>query len=135
MFQGMGKETLELNSNWGFEPADVDYFILSHAHIDHVGLLPKLVKDGYKGKVYCTPQTANLAKLLMLDSAHIQESDVQHANRVKEKKGHPPIEALYTEEDVENVYPLFVNVDYGELFAINDDIELLLTDWAALPLT
>ena len=128
MFQGMGKETIELNSNWGFEPSEVNYVILSHAHIDHVGLLPKLVKDGYKGKVYCTPQTIDLAKLLMLDSAHIQESDVLHANKIKKKKGHPQIEPLYTEEDVEAVYPLLVPVPYNEQYHISDDIELVFTD-------
>ena len=128
MFQGMGKETIELNSHWGFEPAEVDYVIISHAHIDHVGLLPKLVKDGYKGKVFCTAQTADLAKIMMLDSAHIQENDVVHANKIKQKKGHPPVEALYTEEDVENVYPLLVSVVYNEQYKIDDNIELLFTD-------
>ncbi len=77
MFQGMGKETLELNSHWGFEPRDISHVILSHAHIDHIGLLPKLVKDGYKGKVFCTPATASPAKLLLLDSARIQEGDIK----------------------------------------------------------
>ena len=68
MFQGMGKETLTLNKEWGFDPSEIDHVIVSHAHIDHTGLLPKLVKDGYKGKIYCTPATANLAKLLLVDS-------------------------------------------------------------------
>jgi metallo-beta-lactamase family protein len=72
MFQGLGKDTIRLNSEWGFEPSEIDYVIISHAHIDHIGLLPKLVKDGYKGKIFCTPPTASLAKLLLIDSAHIQ---------------------------------------------------------------
>jgi metallo-beta-lactamase family protein len=78
MFQGMGKDTLRLNSEWGFEPGEIDYVVISHAHIDHIGLLPKLVKDGYKGKIFCTPPTAELAEILLLDSARIQEADIRH---------------------------------------------------------
>src|SRR4051794_10210563 len=89
MFQGMGKETLELNSHWGFEPREVDHLILSHAHIDHVGLVPKLVKDGFAGKIYCTPATASLAKLLLLDSARIQEADVKFLNKQRRKQDKP----------------------------------------------
>ncbi len=85
----MGKETLELNSHWGFEPRDISHVILSHAHIDHIGLLPKLVKDGYKGKVFCTPATASLAKLLLLDSARIQEGDIRYINKERKSKAGP----------------------------------------------
>ncbi|HEY9176501.1 MAG TPA: MBL fold metallo-hydrolase, partial [Flavipsychrobacter sp.] len=87
MFQGMGKETLELNSNWGFEPSEVDHVIISHAHIDHIGLLPKLVKDGYNGKIYCTTPTRTLMELLLLDSAYIQEADVRYINRRRDEQG------------------------------------------------
>src|SRR5689334_18667678 len=72
MFQGMGSKTDELNRNWGFDPTTVDALILSHAHIDHSGLLPKLVKDGFAGKIYATPATIELASILLEDSAHIQ---------------------------------------------------------------
>ena len=128
MFQGLGKETLELNSNWGFEPKDVTYVIISHAHIDHIGLLPKLVKDGYKGKIYCTTQTAELAKVMLLDSAHIQESDVQHINRIHERQGREPVEALYTEDDANNVFPLFVPLPLDVPTRIDEDVELLYKD-------
>ena len=128
MFQGLGKETLELNSNWGFEPKDVTYVVISHAHIDHIGLLPKLVKDGYKGNIYCTPQTAELAKILLLDSAHIQDSDVAHINRIHQKQGREPVVALYTEDDANNVFPMFVTVPFDQPTKIDDDIELLYTD-------
>ncbi len=128
MFQGLGKETLELNSHWGFEPRDITYVIISHAHIDHIGLLPKLVKDGYKGKIFCTPQTAELAKVLLLDSAHIQESDVLHINKIHEKQNREPVEPLYTEEDANNVFPLFVTIPLGQPTKIDDDIELLYKD-------
>ncbi|MFI5196475.1 MAG: MBL fold metallo-hydrolase [Chitinophagales bacterium] len=128
MFQGLGKETLELNSHWGFEPRELTYVIISHAHIDHVGLLPKLVKDGYSGPIYCTPQTIELAKIMLLDSAHIQESDVQHINKIHEKQGRPLVEALYNQADAMNVFPLFHAVPYGVPTKIDEDIELLYSD-------
>ncbi|PQJ11299.1 MBL fold metallo-hydrolase [Flavipsychrobacter stenotrophus] len=128
MFQGMGKDTLEMNSTWGFEPMDVDHVILSHAHIDHTGLLPKLVKDGYKGKIYCTPATASLAKLLLVDSAHIQEMDVEYINRRREKEGRPLVEPLYTEEDAIKLFSLFETIPYNESYKIEKGIEVMFTD-------
>lgn len=128
LFQGMGRQTLELNSNWGFDPAEVSYVILSHAHIDHIGLLPKLVKDGFTGKVFCTPPTVDLAKLLLLDSAHIQELDVAHVNRMREKQNRPAVVPLYTEEDAKEVFNLFEPVPYNTPFDIDDDVALVYTD-------
>ncbi len=128
MFQGLGKQTLELNSHWGFEPRDINYVVISHAHIDHIGLLPKLVKDGYEGPIYCTPPTEALARLLLLDSAHIQESDVRHINKQRAKQGRELVEPLYTEDDALRVFPLLRNVDYNVPTKIDDDIELLYSD-------
>jgi metallo-beta-lactamase family protein len=73
MFQGLGKQTDDFNREWGFEPSAVDMLILSHAHIDHSGLIPKLVKDGFRGNIYCTPATRELAAILLEDSAGIQQ--------------------------------------------------------------
>lgn len=128
MFQGMGKDTLTLNSDWGFDPASIDHLVLSHAHIDHIGLVPKLVKDGYKGKIYCTPATASLAKLLLLDSAGIQEADVKYVNKQRAKEGRPFVEPLYTQEDAERVFALFETVAYGEHYKIDKQLELMFTD-------
>jgi len=128
MFQGLGSQTLILNSNFGFDPKEVTYVIISHAHIDHIGLLPKLVKEGYNGKIFMTPQTAELAKILLLDSAHIQESDVEHINKIHEKQGREPVVPLYTEEDANNVFPLFQTVAFDTPFKIDDDVELLYKD-------
>jgi metallo-beta-lactamase family protein len=128
MFQGMGKDTLRLNSEWGFEPGEIDYVVISHAHIDHIGLLPKLVKDGYKGKIFCTPPTAELAEILLLDSARIQEADIRHVNKRRKEQGRELVEPLYTEDDVANVLPLFHTVDYNEQYQIDDDVELIYTD-------
>jgi metallo-beta-lactamase family protein len=128
MFQGMGRDTVRLNSEFGFEPSEIDHVVISHAHIDHIGLLPKLVKDGYKGKIYCTPATASLAKLLLLDSAHIQEADVRYVNKRRAKEGRDLVEPLYTEEDALAVLPMFETIPYNEHFMIEKGIELRYTD-------
>ena len=128
LFQGMGKETLELNSNWGFDPLSLNYVIISHAHVDHVGLLPKLVKDGYKGKIFCTPQTEELARVLIMDSAFIQESDVAHVNKIRTRQERPLVDPLYTTEDAEAVFPLFEAVPLDTDFKIDSDITLRYTD-------
>lgn len=128
MFQGMGKETLSLNSEWGFEPTEIDHVIISHAHIDHTGLLPKLVKDGYDGKIFCPPATASLIKLLLTDSAHIQEDDVRYINKHRSKEGRPLIEPLYTEEDALKVFSMLETIPYGEHFRVDKGVELMYTD-------
>ena len=128
MFQGMGRDTIRLNSEWGFEPKDIDYVILSHAHIDHVGLLPKLVKDGFTGKVICTVATGDLANILMKDSARIQESDVRRINQVRDRQEREHVEALYTEEDAEKVAGMMYTLENNTPWEIEPGIELLYTD-------
>lgn len=128
LFQGMGKDTLRLNAEWGFEPSKIDYVIVSHAHIDHIGLLPKLVKDGYNGKIYCTKASEGLIKLLLLDSAYIQQADVKHINRIRDRQGRDKVEPLYDEQDAMNVLSHIVMVDYNEHYKIDDTVELLYTD-------
>jgi metallo-beta-lactamase family protein len=128
MFQGLGRDTLKLNSEFGFDPSELAHVIISHAHIDHIGLLPKLVKEGYKGDIYMTPPTADLAKILLLDSARIQEEDVRFINRDRERQGRENVEPLYTEEDAKNVFPHIKLVDYNEHFKVADDIDLMYTD-------
>src|ERR1700758_2887220 len=87
LYQGMGKETDALNRNLGVQAENIDAVILSHAHIDHSGDLPYLVKQGFKGKIYCTPATYDVCEILLLDSAHIQESDIKYANKRRKKEG------------------------------------------------
>ena len=128
MFQGMGKDTARLNAEWGFVPSEIDHVIISHAHIDHIGLLPKLVKDGYKGKIYCTPATASLAKLLLIDSAKIQEDDLRYVNKARQRQHLELFVPLYTEEDANNVFPLFETIPYNEHYKIESGIDLLFTD-------
>jgi metallo-beta-lactamase family protein len=128
LFQGLGDETLEHNSHFGFDPLSIDYMILSHAHIDHSGLLPKLVKEGYKGPIFCTPATADLTQILLLDSGFIQESDVAFVNKRRAAQGLPYIQPLYTVADANNVFPLFEKVPYGQVINIDDDISFQYTD-------
>ena len=128
MFQGMGHETAELNSDFGFEPSQVSYVILSHAHIDHSGLLPKLIKEGYNGKVYATPATKDLASVLMEDSAGIQESDVKYENKKRSLLGLPYLKPLYTTEDALIAAERFVTVDYNVWFKVDDQISFCYTD-------
>ena len=128
LFQGMGSETEALNKEWGFEPSEVNYMILSHAHIDHCGLIPKLIKDGYEGVVYATPATKDLASILLEDSAGIQESDVKYANKRRALQGLPYLEPLYTTEDALIAADRFVTVEYDTWTRIDEDIEFCYTD-------
>jgi metallo-beta-lactamase family protein len=128
MFQGMGKDTDELNRDFGFDPAQVDALILSHAHIDHSGLIPKLVKEGFKGTIYCTPATEDLAIVLLEDSAEIQESDVKYSNKKRRLQGQPFLKPLYSRQDALDSFPLFKGREYNEWFYVTDGVEALFTD-------
>src|SRR3984957_7950853 len=128
MFQGMGAQSDVLNRNWGFTPAQVNYLILSHAHIDHSGLIPKLVRDGFEGKIFCTPATRELTGILLEDSAGIQEDDVKYANKRRKAEGLPYLQPLYTEEDAKNALDHFVSVEYGTWHPIDEFVEVLYTD-------
>jgi metallo-beta-lactamase family protein len=128
MFQGMGKETDQLNREFGFNPPEINYLILSHAHIDHSGLIPKLVKDGFTGKIFCTPATKELTAVLMEDSAEIQENDVKFENKKRKAAGLPKLQPLYAKEDADRALPLFQNVEYDQWFRIDEDVEVLYTD-------
>ncbi len=81
LFQGLGRDTDAYNAHFGFDPTILDYVILSHAHIDHTGLLPKLVAEGFRGKIYCTPATKALTEILLEDSAMIQRDDAKFKNK------------------------------------------------------
>ncbi len=128
MYQGMGNETDELNRDFGFIPSEIDYMILSHAHIDHCGLIPKLIKEGYNGKVYATPATKDLTAILMADSAGIQESDLKFANKIRAVQGKPYLAPLYVMEDALRAAEHFVTVDYGKWFTIDENVQLMYLD-------
>jgi len=128
MFQGMGRETDALNRQWGFEPGEVTHLILSHAHIDHSGLIPKLVKDGFNGNIFCTPATKDLTAILLEDSGEIQEDDVKYINKKRAAEGQPYLRPLYTVEDAKNSVDRLVSVEYGDWYNIDENVELLYTD-------
>ena len=119
LLQGKGEKTDEYNRVFDFEPTNINYLILSHAHIDHSGLVPRLVKLGFAGPIFCTPPTRELCALLLRDSARIQQNN--HGNAAAES-------LLYTEEDVEQALQLFRPVPYDAPCRIDEDLELLFTD-------
>ena len=128
MYQGLGKDTILRNKDFGFQPHEVNYVFLSHAHIDHSGLLPRLVKDGFKGSIYATPATIDVTKALLLDSSHIQRQDIHLLNKRRREEGRPLLEPLYTEEDALATFALFKAVDYNIPTKVDDDIELQFFD-------
>jgi len=127
LFQGMGHVTDKLNDYFGFDPKKITYLVLSHAHIDHCGLLPKLVADGFEGKIFCTPATMDLSRILMMDSAKIQMQDAEFSNRHL-REGEEMEEALYIDEDVTKTLSQMKIVAYEEDFKIDEQISLKFTD-------
>jgi len=128
MFQGLGDDTESMNEHFGFNPGKVDYLILSHAHIDHCGLIPRLVAEGFNGTIFCTPATLDLARILLMDSAKIQMQDAEYSNKKRLRKGLPLLKALYTDEQATEALSLFKTVDYHEHYAITPDVKFHFTD-------
>jgi metallo-beta-lactamase family protein len=128
MFQGLGEQTDDMNEHFGFNPKKVDYLILSHAHIDHCGLIPRLVKEGFNGQIFCTAATMDLARILLMDSSKIQMQDAEYSNKHRAKRGEPAEEVLYTEEDAIAALSLFKIVDYHQEYEITPRIRFKFTD-------
>lgn len=128
LFQGKRKEAFEKNRNFLFEPSSIDTVILSHAHMDHAGNLPTLVKAGFKGKILATPPTIELCDIMLRDSAHLQMKDVEHVNKRRAKQGKTLFEPLYKPEVVDEVMGQFVAVEYEKVTDIGDGITLLFHD-------
>jgi metallo-beta-lactamase family protein len=129
LYQGKRKEAFEINRNFNFfDPSKIECLILSHAHIDHCGNIPNLVKKGFSGDIYCTPATKDLITYMLKDSAHIQEKDVEFVNKRRKKQGKNPFEPLYVNEEVEKALELVKTVKYRTEFKINDDITIKFFD-------
>ena len=128
MFQGKQAYIDEMNQSFLFNPADIDVMILSHAHIDHCGRIPKLVKEGFAGIIYCTEATADLVAIMLADSAFIQEKDSEWHNKKRKKKGLPPLEPLYTTKEVPAVIEKLRRVPYEKWVSIKPGLEFLLRD-------
>jgi len=135
MYQGKGMETDADNRDLGFDPAKLDCVVLSHAHIDHSGLIPYIYKLGFRGDIYCTPATRDLCSIMLADTAFIQEQDVRTYNK-KIDKQHPHkekgkkyfIEPLFSQHDVDKVMRHFVCYDYDRRFRLFDDVLLTFTN-------
>ena len=128
MFQGMGKETDILNREFGFEPNEVDVMILSHAHIDHCGLIPRLVKEGFTGKIFCTPATKDLTTVLLKDSAEIQQDEIKYQNKRRASDGLPYLLPLYTEEDAQMAVEQLTEAGYNQWFGVSEGVQAMYTD-------
>lgn len=128
LYQG-NKETEKLNyEEFDFDPAEIEYLILSHAHIDHSGRIPLLVKRGFKGKIICTDATADLLVVMLKDSASIQERETEWKNRKNQRSGKPLVEPLYTVADAEESLKHVVPVMYDELVELNEWVKIVFND-------
>ena len=128
MFQGKGEETDKMDRDLGFEPKDIDYLILSHAHIDHSGLIPYIVKYGFEGMILCTHATRDLCAIMLLDSGRIQEHDTATHNKKRQAQGLQPVDPIYTEDDAIKSMQQFVSIGYNQKFKVTDDVLLTFTD-------
>jgi metallo-beta-lactamase family protein len=128
MFQGKGSESSVKNRHFGFDPAAVNFLFLSHAHIDHSGLIPFLVKQGFRGRIYCTHASMDLCRIMLADSAHIQESEIEYINRKRREEGKKELKALYTQEDVAACWQYFSPLPYDQLVEVNENISVEFTD-------
>ena len=127
-FQG-GKALEEMNAEpFPFEPAEVECMILSHAHIDHCGRIPLLVKRGFTGNIYCTDATADLLQVMLKDSAYIHEKEAERKSRKAARAGKPPVEPLYTQADAEKALTLVKPILYDQLFELNEDMRIVFND-------
>jgi metallo-beta-lactamase family protein len=127
MFQGKGLETDSMNRKLGFNPSEIDHLILTHAHIDHSGLIPFIYKLGFRGSVICTNATRDLCAIMLADSGFIQEHDTHTFNKRRLNKGLPPVEPIYTQKDAQACMNLFIGVPNDMKFRIDDNIRVRFT--------
>ena len=128
MYQGKGMETDEANRELGFDPKDIHYLLLSHAHIDHSGLIPYIYSLGFRGKIYCTAATRDLCELMLQDTAFIQEQDVRWYNKKMDRQNKPKIKPLFDMSDAQQVMKLFRTVEYDTPYRLNEEIEIQFTN-------
>lgn len=128
MFQGGKKEEAQNTEPFPFNPAEIECVILSHAHVDHCGRLPLLVKQGFSGPIYCTDATADLLKVMLPDCAHIQQNEAEWQSKKAVRKGLPPVEPMYTMEDANAALKLVEPILYDQLFNINDQMHAVFND-------
>jgi metallo-beta-lactamase family protein len=129
LYQGNSDALETFNDTWLFDPAKIDCMVLSHAHIDHTGKMPKLVRDGFKGAIYSTHATRDLSAIMLLDSAGIQEKDAQSDNKKRIKQGKEAnIQPLYDTDDVTQTMKQFASYSYNRWFSIHPNVEVFFAD-------
>jgi len=128
LFQGRREESIQRNCCFPFDPRQLDAVVLSHAHIDHAGNLPNLVKQGYAGNIYCTFATRDLSAIMLVDSAHIQVADAGFVSKQRAKKHLPPVEPLYSDADAAKALQQFVAFNYDRPFPVLDGVTVTFRD-------
>lgn len=129
LYQGRRQDSYEVNCKFPhFDPKEIDVVVLSHAHIDHSGNLPNLCKQGFTGNIYTTFATRDLCQIMLADSAHIQEQDIEWLNKERAKDGLPPVEPLYVEEDAERCLRQFVTLGYERPMPVADGVTVTFYD-------
>lgn len=124
LFHGHRDDYYLINSNFSFDPQGLDSVVLSHAHVDHCGNIPTLIKKGYRGPIYCTPTTRDLCRFMLPDSGFIQEEDIKYVNKVNKRRGLPPRFPLYTKSDAEKALKYFRTLEYHKSLALTKDANL-----------
>ena len=120
LFQGGAQIESRNWKDWGFNPAQIDTLLLTHAHIDHSGRIPKLVKDGFTGRIITSPPTAELCGIMLLDAAHIQEMDAEWQTKKNARQGRKSIDPLYTMEDAKKSLRYLSPMERDRIFAVGD---------------
>ena len=128
LYQGQAKEEEKNYDEFHFDIDEIDFMLLTHAHIDHSGRIPKLYKDGYRNPVITTKATKDLCEIMLPDSGHIQEMELEWKNRKRKRQGKPEVEVIYTAEDAQECLQLFQAVNYDEIIEISDNLKVRFND-------
>ncbi len=128
LFQGKRSEATDRNRNFPFDPSSIDAVLLSHAHIDHSGNIPGLVKQGYHGPIFCTPATKDLCSVMLADSGHIQEKDAEYLNKKLAQHHGQPIQPLYTFVEAQQAIEQFIGIPYNTPFNLFPDLSATFID-------
>ena len=128
MYQGSASDEFENEAPFLFDVNEIDFVLLTHAHIDHSGRIPKLYNEGYRNQVIATKATCDLCAIMLPDSGHIQEMEVEWKNKKRERKGEKPLPPLYTAEDAAKSLEIFRPVQYNEIVEISDNIQVRFND-------